>query len=257
MCLNWNIHIYYKKLIILCAEIEYNQNSNKMEICITRYNNKTMYENMLYNLQLTKSEDVLRHESIFREWRMVKVPHLENMIKSNVKKMRTVNCPLEKRVLRKQNIILRKDVNLFKAMEADFYKTELDKLKPLDDTILDWKYNVPISIHHSVNKRTIYVLEMNNDTNELCGVSKVQNRCFHRRHNIYSDRNYNRYTYEGKRIEMSRFKSLEKNKEDLENILFKGSTHQKRGQGIQKIAKKNKERISTLMLTRLFDEIFT
>lgn len=248
--------IYYKKLIILKAINWYHITRCIMEICITRYNNKTLYENMLYNLHLSKSENVLRHETIFREWRTVKVPHLENMIKSNSKRIHRTDCPLEKRSLRKINTVLRKDVDLFRSMESDFYEMELDKIKNFDDSILEWKYNVPISIHHSVNKRVIYVLEMNNDTNEIYGVSKLQNRCFHRRHNIYSDRNYNRYTYEGNRIQMCKYKSLQIYKDELEDILFKGSTHQKRGQGIQKIAKKNAERCSLSKLSRALDEIF-
>jgi len=227
-----------------------------MEFCVTRFNNKTLYETLLYNLHLTKSEEVIRHEAIFREWRTVKVPRLENMIKSNAKQMHTTDCPVEKRSLRKVNTVLRKDVALFRSMESEFYKIELDKIKDVDHSILEWKYNVPISIHYNVNKRVIYVLEMNNDTNEIYGISKLRNRCFYKRHNIYSDRNYNRYTYEGERIQMCQYKSLQIYKDELEHILFKGSTHQKRGQGIQKIAKKNTERCSLAKLSRVLDEIF-
>ena len=207
-------------------------------------------------MKLPVSEKVKTTDAMFREWHSVKIPKLEKMIQDNKKKVYKTTDIFEKRRLKRHNIIIKKDIDLLHKAESEFYKSELEKLPSQSEKVMDWRYNVPITIHPSVNKRKIYILEMNNDTNEICGISKIQNRCFHRRHNIYSDRNYNRYTYEGARIQSSDYDSLQSYKILLEDILFKGSTHQKRGQGIQKIAKKNTDRFSSEGLIRILEELF-
>jgi len=87
----------------------------------------------------------------------------------------------------------------------------------------------------------VFVLEMNNDTNKILGISLIKkgkiekNIC-----NIYSDRNYNRYIYKTKyRIDVSILNENEKLFiEKMENICFKGKTHIKRGQAVTKIPDK-------------------
>ena len=54
-----------------------------MEICITRYNNKTLYEHLIYNMKLPVSEKVKTTDAMFREWHSVKIPKLEKMIQDN------------------------------------------------------------------------------------------------------------------------------------------------------------------------------
>ena len=81
----------------------------------------------------------------------------------------------------------------------------------------------------------IFVIEMNNTTNMIMGVGLIHyiNRDDWRR-KIYKNGNYNRFCYRGKR-RRSREELLKKDAEivkQLEEILFKGSRHFKRGHGI-------------------------
>ena len=118
-------------------------------------------------------------------------------------------------------------------------------------------YGSPIRISESVLPETVlFVLEMNNSTNKIMGVGMVKcvgdiaphamikcgggkdavvdngKKC-----KIYSDNNYNRFIYQSKhRIDFSvEYLSMEFHRKIvlLEKLLFKGSRHSKRGQGIQ------------------------
>jgi len=92
---------------------------------------------------------------------------------------------------------------------------------------------MPLNIPHMA---FVYVIEMNNDTNEIMGIGLVRNyinpkykMCIYK-----SDTNYNRYVYNSawrkKRSEIN-----EKFLQALELIVFKGSGHFKRGQGVTTI----------------------
>ena len=94
----------------------------------------------------------------------------------------------------------------------------------------------------------VFVFEMNNETNEVEGIGYLNNRLYTKgRFNIYKDRNYNRYTYIGKhrtdRHELS--EDLISKLAIIEELIFKGKGHLKRGQGItsftQKKLDKNKK----------------
>lgn len=106
-------------------------------------------------------------------------------------------------------------------------------------------YNSPIRAKNSIPyKDKIIVLEMNNETNKITGLSVVINKVHDRLHRIYSDNNYNRFTFEiVNRIETS---DLEENEniiiQRLENIVFKGKGHMKRGSGLTVIGQKNLDR---------------
>ena len=82
----------------------------------------------------------------------------------------------------------------------------------------------------------VYVLEMNNETNEIMGIGLVRNYINPKyRMCIYtSDTNYNRYIYNSSyrkpRAEINKKLLLA-----LELIVFKGYGHYKRGQGITTI----------------------
>lgn len=104
-------------------------------------------------------------------------------------------------------------------------------------------YGTPIKLSESILPDTIlFVLEMNNTTNKIMGIGMIKfgaNGCSvsSKKHKIYSDNNYNRFVYRSDyRIDFNenycplRFhKKIQK----LEQCLFKGSRHCKRGQGIQ------------------------
>lgn len=103
-------------------------------------------------------------------------------------------------------------------------------------------YGVPKRISEdTVLNSEIIVIEMNNDRNEIMGIGIVRNYLRMDKHfKIYKDGNYNRFTYKsGIRIDRENFT----NKEMLlikaiEQLIFYGSTHIKRGQGISKIPDK-------------------
>jgi len=80
----------------------------------------------------------------------------------------------------------------------------------------------------------VYVLEMNNTTNQIMGIGLIRNFTNENHTSIvyYSDPDYNRRIYNSAyrrdRSEIANKKMLAA----LENLVFKGSRHFKRGQGI-------------------------
>jgi hypothetical protein len=98
-------------------------------------------------------------------------------------------------------------------------------------------YNSPLQIAVRLPINTnLFVLEMNNSTNKIEGFSLIKNRLvLDKKYKIYSDNNYNRFTYKGK----IRIKRTVLNREEekimgiLDTLLFTGSRHMKRGHGIQ------------------------
>ena len=99
-------------------------------------------------------------------------------------------------------------------------------------------YGLNKRIENFPYEESIIIIEMNNDTDEITGIGKIRNIFKEdNRSRIYSDENYNRIVYKGKkRIER---KELIKSNKDiiyyLERILFTGSRHFKRGYGVTKI----------------------
>ena len=78
----------------------------------------------------------------------------------------------------------------------------------------------------------------NNDINKIMGIGIIKNFLQTEKHyKIYNIGNYNRYTYKSKyRIDASEFTPSEIAIIGvMETLLFKGSTHFKRGHGIQRI----------------------
>ena len=82
---------------------------------------------------------------------------------------------------------------------------------------------------------SIYIIEMNNTTNEIMGIGKIKYIFLsENRVKIYNDENYNRFVYKSK-YRKNRDELLSINTpliEDIEKILFKGSRHFKRGHGV-------------------------
>jgi len=94
-------------------------------------------------------------------------------------------------------------------------------------------YNSPVYIKEIVPLMiTIYVIEMNNDTNKILGFGKITNKVYtDKKYNIYEERNYNRYTYRGS----TRIETVDEKIEKLQKRFFKGKSHLKRGQGITQV----------------------
>lgn len=106
-----------------------------------------------------------------------------------------------------------------------------------------WVYNSPVPLKSIYDKDDNFiVLEMNNNQNKIMGISIVPNIYECQKYNMYSDTNYNRYSYSSNfRIDCSVFTSeeIENVMNHLENICFKGKRHLKRGHGIQVLSNKN------------------
>ena len=105
-------------------------------------------------------------------------------------------------------------------------------------------YGCPVKISESILPyTTLLVLEMNNSKNIIEGIGIITNNCARENkkyYKIYTDNNYNRYIYRSNfRINRIHFTNYEKEVINLlEEYLFKSANHCKRGQGIQKLAKK-------------------
>jgi len=101
-------------------------------------------------------------------------------------------------------------------------------------------YNSPVRIKDSVPLMIhLIIIEMNNDKNKIIGFGKIKNKVYtDRTYRIYEERNYNRYTYRGaKRIEIENInnKDIQEKIKKLEERLFKGKSHLKRGHGITQL----------------------
>jgi hypothetical protein len=96
-------------------------------------------------------------------------------------------------------------------------------------------YGCPNQIaRHILPDAILFILEMNNSTNQIMGIGMIRNRpiCGHK---LYTNRNYNKYIYAGK----YRIGREEMNEEEYNIIIrffdiicFTGNRHMKRGQGL-------------------------
>jgi hypothetical protein len=97
-------------------------------------------------------------------------------------------------------------------------------------------YGSPVRIKEDVPiGANIIVLEMQNDINKIVGIGQIRNNlALDRKYNIYDWGNYNRYTYKGEfRIDRNSCNEEEdKVMAILDQLMFKGSRHLKRGSGI-------------------------
>ena len=96
-------------------------------------------------------------------------------------------------------------------------------------------YGTPIQMSAKVPLDTnVFVLEMNNEIDQIMGIGLVKNQSIAGKYIVYSNGNYNRYIYAGKtRIDREEMTELEKPVlQLLEELCFRGINHSKRGQGI-------------------------
>ena len=100
-------------------------------------------------------------------------------------------------------------------------------------------YGSSVKIKESISPEAIIIVfEMNNSNNIIEGIGIIKNNICSKKYKIYNDNNYNRYIYKSKfRLDKKNFDANTNNIiNNLENILFKGKTHLKRGQGINIIS---------------------
>jgi hypothetical protein len=103
-------------------------------------------------------------------------------------------------------------------------------------------YATPFKIAESIDINSpIFVIEMNNSKNQIMGIGLIKNKLVTEKvYKVQEDSNYNRYIYIGD-YHISREVLDNYNPflvYVLDNILFKGYTHSKRGSGLTKIPEK-------------------
>jgi len=122
-------------------------------------------------------------------------------------------------------------------------------------------YGCPLRISNKITRNAyMYVIEMNNDINEILGISLIKNTEIHKRMCIYSDNFYNNYVYKGNRF-ISKSILMEENRElveILEQLCFYGKSHMKRMMGISLIKEKilNEPRTKGMNLLEEITKIF-
>ena len=107
----------------------------------------------------------------------------------------------------------------------------------------------------------VFIVEMNNELNQIEGIGLIKNTIrLDKYFKVYEDSNFNRYVFKGNyrinREELIRYNS--KLVEILDNILFKGKTHLKRGSGITTITEKllKNDRCEGLDIKSIIKDIF-
>ena len=103
-------------------------------------------------------------------------------------------------------------------------------------------YCSPSSLSLKIEYKTpVFVIEMNNETNQIAGIGLILNKSSTEKYyKVHADSNTNRYTYIGTYF-MGRDILRDYNDKlvyYLEEILFKGYTHSKRGDGLTMFPKK-------------------
>lgn len=103
-------------------------------------------------------------------------------------------------------------------------------------------YCCPLELSPKILYNTpVFVIEMNNSTNKIEGIGLIKNRPETKKYyKVHSDANINRYTYIGNYF-IEREIINDYNSQlvyVLEEILFKGKTHSKRGAGLTTIPEK-------------------
>lgn len=98
-------------------------------------------------------------------------------------------------------------------------------------------YGAPIKVKSTIGN-TMIILEMHNDENRIKAIGLVKNHATRsdKTHQIYNDRNFNRYIYKSQYrlvLQDIELTTMEKKIIAIMNqLLFKGACHLKRGQGI-------------------------
>jgi hypothetical protein len=99
-------------------------------------------------------------------------------------------------------------------------------------------YNSPCQITDKIPiDNYVIVLEMHNDDNHIKGIGLIKNYVTHKKRKIFSDPNYNRFTYKSlyriDRHDLTDFDETILKFFDI--VCFTGKKHLKRGKGIQRI----------------------
>jgi hypothetical protein len=123
-------------------------------------------------------------------------------------------------------------------------------------------YCTPLELSPKILYNTpVFVIEMNNSINKIEGIGLIKNKpVTDKYYKVHTDPNTNRYTYIGKyfmdRELIDRYNPLLVN--ILDQILFKGKTHSKRGSGLTLIPEKviNSEICQNINIKKEIKQIF-
>ena len=224
------------------------------DLFVTHFSNKTWNESVRYNRKILKTDVEIKEDEIINKWIKITIPEMEKKIKKYQKMIYKVEDKKEKKDLKKNKLKIQKDMEYLREEIRNHYERNTSRM--IDDRYVAeskeyeevWTYNTPIKIHDSVEVgKELYIFELNNDKNKIMGLVRLNNVIEKKKYNkIHDDMNYNRYSYNGIRIDRKDITdkgTLEK----IENILFYGSRHQKRGQGIQKVGEESKKEINKLI----------
>jgi hypothetical protein len=96
-------------------------------------------------------------------------------------------------------------------------------------------YGTPVMVCKRIPAESkLFILEMQNDENRIIGIGLALNKPYFNKYKIYSDTNYNRFSYIGKyrisREEMSEEEEIVM--KILDKLCFEGKCHMKRGHGL-------------------------
>jgi hypothetical protein len=143
---------------------------------------------------------------------------------------------LEKRELRKKMREYKKTLKhtLATTRFNNFTWEENCKMRRINPAV-KCIYATPLPISSSVIlDSNVFVMEMNNEKNEIMGIGLVKNHPIAGKYAVHSVHNYNRFSYIGKwRIDRDDMSEDEKDTlKLLEAMCFRGINHSKRGQGI-------------------------
>jgi hypothetical protein len=115
-------------------------------------------------------------------------------------------------------------------------ETLAENLRYRDTNQVACIYGLGVAISDKHPHEPLYVLEMNNSTNTLVGIGIITKK-IHPRVSIYTNPYYNRYIYKGNHY-IPAEKIPPDILEELEETLFKGRGHMKRGKSMTQLPPK-------------------
>ena len=107
------------------------------------------------------------------------------------------------------------------------YLKEKENIKCIYCTQYQVSRDIPLESH-------MFVLEMNNDTNRICGIGLIRNHHFNYKYSVYQNKAYHRFIYIGHYHIERKAMTVEEEllMKYLDQKCFRGNRHLKRGRGL-------------------------
>jgi hypothetical protein len=158
-------------------------------------------------------------------------PNIENE-KNDIEKEKRRKLKEEKRQTKKYRESL-KEYILTGRFNNETWKENQDFCKKRNIKAI---YGTPQKIAKDIPfESTLYLLEMNNDINQIMGIGMIVNHPQYHKYTIHENQNFNRFSYIGKN-RISRSEMTESEEEILkvfDILCFKGKKHMKRGANLK------------------------